>query len=109
GFLFLGSGTGAGSIGEPYFSYWTILTLAMVGGVLGVLMMIPLRRSLIVHEHANLPYPEGTACASVLIAGEKGGHLARRAYMGLGVAGLYALLQRVLPIIAETPSFAFRA
>jgi len=109
GFLFLGSGTGSSSIGEPYFSYWTILTLAMVGGVLGVLMMIPLRRSLIVHEHANLPYPEGTACAAVLIAGEKGGNLARTAYMGLGVAGLYALLQRVLHVILETPSFAFRA
>jgi len=87
GFLFLGSGgAGVPGIGAPYFSYWTILTLAMVGGVLGVLMMIPLRRSLIVQEHANLPYPEGTACASVLIAGEKGGNLARTAYLGLGVA-----------------------
>jgi OPT family oligopeptide transporter len=106
GFLFLGSG--GHSIGEPYFSYWTILTLAMVGGVLGVLMMIPLRRSLIVQEHANLPYPEGTACASVLIAGEKGGNLARTAYIGLGVAGVYALLQRVLRVIVETPAFAFK-
>ena len=80
----------------------------MVGGVLGVLMMIPLRRSLIVQEHANLPYPEGTACASVLIAGEKGGNLARTAYLGLGVAGVYALLQRVLRVIVETPAFAFK-
>jgi OPT family oligopeptide transporter len=103
GFLFLGSGAG-----ERYFSYWTILTLAMVGGVLGVLMMIPLRRSLIVHEHANLPYPEGTACASVLIAGERGGNLARTAYMGLGVAFVYAFLQRVLRVILETPAFAFK-
>ena len=108
GFLFLGSGPAGHGVGEPYFSYWTILTLAMVGGVLGVLMMIPLRRSLIVHEHANLPYPEGTACASVLIAGEKGGNLARRAFLGLGVAGVYAILQRVLRIIAETPALAFR-
>ena len=109
GFLFLGSGSGGGpGVGEPYFSYWTILTLAMVGGVLGVLMMIPLRRSLIVHEHANLPYPEGTACASVLIAGEKGGNLARTAYMGLGVAGVYALLQRVFRVIAETPALVFK-
>jgi putative OPT family oligopeptide transporter len=109
GFLFLGAGTGGHGIGEPYFSYWTILTLAMVGGVLGVLMMIPLRRSLIVQEHANLPYPEGTACASVLIAGEKGGKLARTAYMGLGVAAVYALFQRVLHVIAETPRFAFKS
>jgi len=108
GFLFLGSGAGGHSVGDTYFSYWTILTLAMVGGVLGVLMMIPLRRSLIVQEHANLPYPEGTACASVLIAGEKGGNLARTAYIGLGVAGVYAILQRVLRIVVETPSFAFK-
>jgi putative OPT family oligopeptide transporter len=81
----------------------------MVGGVLGVLMMIPLRRSLIVQEHANLPYPEGTACASVLIAGEKGGNLARTAYHGLGVAAVYALLQRILHVIAETPTLALKA
>src|ERR1041385_6151989 len=51
------------SIGAPYFGYWTIFTLALLGGMLGVLMMIPLRRALIVNEHGNLPYPEGTACA----------------------------------------------
>jgi len=108
GFLFLGSGVPGQGIGAPYFSYWTILTLAMVGGVLGVLMMIPLRRSLIVKEHANLPYPEGTACASVLIAGEKGGNLARTAFMGLWVASGYAVLQRVLKVIVETPALAFK-
>ena len=109
GFLFLGSGgAGVPGIGAPYFSYWTIMTLAMVGGVLGVLMMIPLRRSLIVQEHANLPYPEGTACASVLIAGEKGGNLARTAYLGLGVAFVYAFLQRVVRIIAETPALTLK-
>ena len=53
------------------FSYHVIFTLAVLGGVLGVLMMIPLRRALIVNEHKNLPYPEGTACAQVLIAGER--------------------------------------
>jgi OPT family oligopeptide transporter len=108
GFLFLGATGGGPGVGEPYFSYWTILTLAMVGGLLGVLMMIPLRRSLIVQEHANLPYPEGTACASVLIAGEKGGNLARTAYLGLGVAFAYAFLQRVVRVIVETPAFVFK-
>ncbi len=108
GFLFLGSGAPGQGIGAPYFSYWTILTLAMVGGVLGVLMMIPLRRSLIVQEHANLPYPEGTACASVLVAGEKGGNLARTAFAGLWVASGYAVLQRVLKVIVETPALAFQ-
>ena len=61
-------------------------------------MMIPLRRSLIVKEHATLPYPEGTACASVLIAGEKGGELARTAYQGLGFAFVYAMLQKILQL-----------
>ncbi|HEX6736859.1 MAG TPA: OPT/YSL family transporter, partial [Vicinamibacteria bacterium] len=53
--------------------YTRILLLAIIGGLLGVLFMIPLRRQLIVKEHGNLLYPEGTACADVLIAGEKGG------------------------------------
>ncbi|MEI6407830.1 MAG: oligopeptide transporter, OPT family [Bacteroidota bacterium] len=100
-FLFLSDG-----IGKGYFNYWTILMLAIFGGILGVLMMIPLRRSLIVKEHANLPYPEGTACAQVLIAGEKGGDFAKTAYQGLGFAFAYALLQRVFHVIAEVPKFA---
>src|SRR6266571_432097 len=50
-----------------------VTILAIAGGLMGVLMMIPLRRALIVKEHGNLPYPEGTACAEVLIAGERGG------------------------------------
>src|SRR5687767_13343447 len=54
-----------------FFNYFNIFTLSLVGGVLGVLFMVPLRRSLIVKEHGTLPYPEGTACAEVLIAGEK--------------------------------------
>ena len=110
GFLFLTRDVATGrSVGEPFFSYWTILTLAMLGGVLGVLMMMPLRRSLIVKEHGNLPYPEGTACASVLIAGEKGGALARTAFQGLGFAFAYALLQRIVHFIAETPTLALEA
>lgn len=103
-FLFLSDG-----IGKGYFNYWTILMLAIFGGILGVLMMIPLRRSLIVKEHDNLPYPEGTACAQVLIAGEKGGDFAKTAYMGLGVAFVYALLQKVFHFIAELPAWATSA
>ncbi len=64
GFLFLSAGAGGASVGAGYFSYVTLFALSLVGGVLGVLMMIPLRRSLIVKEHATLRYPEGTACAS---------------------------------------------
>jgi putative OPT family oligopeptide transporter len=106
GFLFLARDPATGKgIGEGYFNYWTIFTLALLGGVLGVLMMIPLRRALIVKEHGNLPYPEGTACAAVLIAGEKGGTLARTAYAGMGFAFAYALLQKVFGVIAETPTW----
>jgi OPT family oligopeptide transporter len=101
GFLFLTNGTGA-----DFFNYWTILTLAILGGLVGTLMMIPLRRSLIVQEHGTLPYPEGTACASVLIAGEKGGNFAKTAYQGLGVALVYAVLQKVLHVVAEVPVWA---
>jgi putative OPT family oligopeptide transporter len=70
-----------------------IFMLSLIGGWIGVLFMIPLRRQLIVQEHATLPYPEGTACADVLIAGEKGGSLASRVFLGLGLGGLYTLFQ----------------
>ena len=102
GFLFLS----AGSNGPAFFNYWTIFSLAMFGGILGTLMMIPLRRSLIVQEHGKLPYPEGTACASVLIAGEKGGDFSKTAYQGLGFAFLYAFFQKVIHLIAECPAWA---
>ena len=105
GFLFLSLSEKGDSVGAPYFNYWCIFTLAVLGGLLGTLMMIPLRRSLIVKEHGNLPYPEGTACASVLIAGEKGGEFAKTAYFGLGFAMVYAFLQHVLHVIAETPTY----
>lgn len=101
GFLFLVPNSG----GPGYFNYWTIFTLALLGGVLGILMMIPLRRALIVKEHGTLSYPEGTACASVLIAGEKGGNLAKTAYLGLATGLLYAVGQLVLKVIAETPTW----
>jgi len=100
GFLFLTDGDGA-----QFFNYITILTLAIFGGVLGTLMMIPLRKALIVNEHATLPYPEGTACGDVLKAGEKGGDFAKTAFYGLGFAFAYAILQKILHVIAEAPSY----
>ena len=110
GFLFLAMDLNTHqSVGAPYFSYWTIFTLALLGGVLGVLMMIPLRRALIVKEHGNLPYPEGAACAQVLIAGEKGGELAKTAYQGLGFAFAYAVFQGIFKIIAATPGYVSKA
>src|SRR6202522_3837690 len=73
--------------------YWRIFFLALLGGWLGVLFMIPLRRQLIVEEHENLKYPEGTACADVLISGERGGSLASRVFLGLGLGALYTFFQ----------------
>ncbi len=70
-----------------------IFALALFGGWLGVLFMIPLRRQLIVEEHGTLVYPEGTACADVLMAGERGGSFASRVFLGLGLGGLYTLFQ----------------
>jgi putative OPT family oligopeptide transporter len=70
-----------------------IFALALFGGWLGVLFMIPLRRQLIVEEHDTLVYPEGTACADVLIAGERGGSFASRVFLGLGLGGIYTLFQ----------------
>lgn len=105
GFLFLSPGENGVSVGEGYFNYLTILILAAFGGMLGTLMMIPLRRSLIVKEHDTLPYPEGTACGSVLQAGEKGGVFAQTAFIGMGIAMLYAILQKVFHVISEAPAF----
>jgi putative OPT family oligopeptide transporter len=90
--------------GERYFHYVQILVLAAAGGALGVLMMVPLRRSLIVKEHRNLPYPEGTACAEVLIVGERGGSLARRVFLGVYVALGYKVLMSVLGLWKDVPS-----
>jgi putative OPT family oligopeptide transporter len=70
-----------------------IFALALFGGWLGVLFMIPLRRQLIVEEHDTLIYPEGTACADVLMAGERGGSFASRVFLGLGLGGVYTLFQ----------------
>ena len=104
-FLFLSLNESGISNGNEFFQYWTIFTLAVLGGLLGTLLMIPLRRSLIVKEHETLPYPEGTACAHVLIAGEKGGDFAKTAFQGLGFSISYAIFQKVFHVIAETPAW----
>jgi putative OPT family oligopeptide transporter len=78
--------------GPAYFNYTQITLLTFAGGILGVLMMVPLRRALIVKEHGILPYPEGTACAEVLVAGERGGRLAGLVFAGLGFGALWKSL-----------------
>jgi len=76
-------------------------TLALLGGVLGVLFMIPLRRALIVQEHGVLPYPEGTAAAQVLISAEEGGTKAKNIFVGLGIGAVYTTLVRFLHLWPE--------
>jgi len=78
------------------FTFWRIFPLALLGGWLGVLMMVPLRRQLIVKEHGNLAFPEGTACADVLVAGERGGSFAGRVFWGIGLGGIYTFVMNTL-------------
>lgn len=78
--------------GDKMPSLIEIMLIAFCGGVLGVLFMVPLRKALIVKEHGTLPYPEGTACAEVLLAGEEGGAKASGVFIGLGIAAVYKLI-----------------
>ena len=87
--------------GPKYFNYTQITMLAFAGGILGVLMMVPLRRALIVKEHGVLPYPEGTACAEVLVAGERGGKLAGLVFSGLGIGALWKSLSWTFNIFRQ--------
>jgi putative OPT family oligopeptide transporter len=87
--------------GPAYFNYYQIAMLAFAGGILGVLMMVPLRRALIVKEHGVLPYPEGAACADVLVAGERGGKLASMVFGGLFVGALWKALSWVFNVFLQ--------
>src|SRR5262249_11321027 len=80
-----------------------IFLLALVGGLIGVFFMIPLRRQLIVNEHGVLTYPEGTACADVLVAGDRSGRFAARAFWGLGLGAIYTFFQNE-NLLAAWPS-----
>lgn len=86
-----------GIIEKP--SILTISLIALCGGVLGVLFMVPLRNALIVKEHGVLPYPEGTACAEVLLAGEEGGASATTVFAGMGLAALFKFVVDGLKIV----------
>ncbi|MBW6410628.1 OPT family oligopeptide transporter [Clostridium weizhouense] len=84
--------------GQGTPSLLEISIIALCGGVLGVLFMIPLRKALIVKEHGVLPYPEGTACAEVLLAGEEGGTKATAVFAGLGISAIYKFIADGLKI-----------
>src|SRR5215213_6236517 len=87
--------------GPAYFNYYQIAMLAFAGGILGVLMMVPLRRALIVKEHGILPYPEGAACADVLVAGERGGKLASMVFAGVATGALWKALSWVFNVFTQ--------
>lgn len=100
--LFLWANEGKSSV--P--SLWTITLIALVGGILGVLFMVPLRNALIVREHGILPYPEGTACAEVLLAGEEEGSSAKTVFAGMGLSAFFKFIVdglKVVPGVVEIP------
>jgi len=97
-FLFI-----AGGAAQGMFNVVQIVTLAAVGGILGVLMMVPMRRALIVKEHGALPYPEGTACAEVLVAGERGGQMAKTVFAGFWIATAYTFANKLFALWREVP------
>lgn len=86
----------------------TMTLIALCGGILGVMFMIPLRTALIVKEHGVLPYPEGTACAEVLMAGEEGGVKAGSVFKGLGIAAVYKLIADGLCLFPSEVTFAIK-
>jgi len=85
-----------------------ITAIALLGGLLGVFFMVPLRNALIVKEHNVLPYPEGTACAEVLLAGEQGGANASTVFAGMGFAALFKFIIDGLKLVAGEVSLKFK-
>ncbi len=81
-----------------------VMIVSVLGGILGILMMIPLRRAFIVKQHGTLPYPEGTACAKILVAGEQGGANAKTVFAGFGLAFVYQTLMEVFRLWPKEPA-----
>ena len=86
-----------------------ITVIALCGGLLGVFFMVPLRNALIVREHATLPYPEGTACADVLLAGENGGSSAVSVFSGMGFAALFKFIVDGIKVVPSEINLTFRS
>ena len=89
-------------------SILTIFLIALFGGILGVCFMVPLRQALIVEEHGSLPFPEGTACAEVLLAGEQGGSKAGSVFKGLGIAAVYKFIADGFGFFPSEIGYAFK-
>lgn len=90
-------------------SLLTISLIALCGGLLGVLFMVPLRNALIVKEHGVLPYPEGTACAEVLLAGEEGGSSAKTVFCGMGLAAVFKFIVDGIKVVPTAITAPIRA
>lgn len=90
-------------------SLLTISLIALCGGLLGVLFMVPLRNALIVKEHGVLPYPEGTACAEVLLAGEEGGSSAKTVFCGMGLAAVFKFIVDGIKVVPTAITAPLRA
>lgn len=96
---------------EGKIAFPSILSIAMIalfGGILGVCFMVPLRQALIVEEHGTLPFPEGTACAEVLLAGEEGGSKAGTVFAGLGIAAVYKFFADGMQLFPSEIGHAFK-
>ncbi|MBQ9179737.1 MAG: oligopeptide transporter, OPT family, partial [Firmicutes bacterium] len=102
--VFMWANEGVGQVPD----YLTIALVCLSGGLLGVVFMIPLRKALIVKEHGVLPYPEGTACAEVLIAGEHGGAAAGTVFSGLGIAALYKFIADGVKLFPSEIGWSFK-
>ena len=90
---------------QIYIPSWKIIVISLLGGFLGILFMIPLRKYLIIKEHGKLPFPEGTACAEILVAGDEGGSKAKTVFAGVGIAAFYKFLMSGLKLWKENPVY----
>nr|WP_297934661.1 oligopeptide transporter, OPT family [uncultured Lachnoclostridium sp.] len=98
----------ASEYGKTAPSLIEITLIAVLGGLLGILFMVPLRKALIVKEHGTLPYPEGTACSEVLLAGEEGGASASTVFWGLGIASIYKFITDGIKLFPSEVDFSFK-
>jgi len=95
---------------QPAFhiSFFSVVALSLLGGTMGILLMIPLRRYLMAKEHGQLKFPEGTACAEIITAGDEGGSKAKTVFWGLGIGAFYKILSNAFHLWPESPGYDFK-
>lgn len=89
---------------EYRITQWQVIGLSLLGGALGILLMIPLRKYLVEREHGKLAFPEGTACAEIIVAGDEGGSKAKQVFLGIGIGALYKILMNMARLWPEIPN-----